>query len=78
MNFGEALQAQAKKQGPVKRRLLEAVANNPKASAAAEKALRNQLGLSAGQKVDYGALDWATLLPLIMQLLPIILALFKK
>ena len=78
MNFGDALKEQAKRQGPVKRRLLEAVADNPKAVAAAEQALRNKLGLKVGQKVDYGALDWATLLPLIMQLLPIILAMFKK
>jgi len=80
MNFSEALKGQSEKlkRQPLKKALLLAAANNPKASERAELALRNQLGLKPTDKDDYGALDWATLLPILLQLLPTILALFKK
>ena len=76
MNFRDSWLEQANKQTGLKRRRMLRLADNPKAMAQMELAAKSKLGFSSSAKPDYGKIDWATFLPMLLQLLPTILKLF--
>lgn len=76
MNFRDAWLQRASREKGLRRRRMERLADNPQAMKRMEQAARDKLGAKAGDKVDFGAVDWAKILPVLMELLPVLLKIF--
>ena len=74
MTFRELWLKEAEQSKGIKRARMLRIAKNPKAMRLIEQRARERAGLSANG--DLKAVDWQKILPIIMELLPILLKLF--
>ena len=77
MTFRERWLQEANKASGLRKRRMLRLADNPQAMKRMEQAARDKLGLKASDKADFGKVDWSKLLPILMELLPVILKLFS-
>jgi hypothetical protein len=76
MTFRERWLQEADRAKGLKRLRMKRIAENPQAMKEMERKAKISAGYGAGDKVDFGAVDWQELLPVLLEFLPLILKLF--
>jgi len=76
MTFRDRWLQEANKASGLRKRRMLRTAENPVAMKRMEQHARDSLGLKAGDKVDFGKVDWAKLLPVLLKFLPILAEIF--